>query len=145
MAARSSAVRAFERKRPSRKPFPEHLPRQRVVVAAPANCPCCGSAKLAKLGEDVTETLEVIPRQWKVIQTVREKFTCRECEKITQPPAPFHVTPRGFAGPNLLAMILFEKFGQHQPLNRQSERYAREASTSACRRSPTRSGPAPRR
>ena len=57
---------------------------------------------------------------------VRERFSCRECETITQPPAPFHVTPRGFAGPNLLAMILFEKFGQHQPLNRQSERYARE-------------------
>ncbi|WP_438270392.1 IS66 family transposase [Rhizobium mongolense] len=126
MAARSSTVRAFERKRPSRKPFPEHLPRERVVIAAPTNCPCCGSAKLSKLGEDITETLEVIPRQWKVIQTVREKFSCRECEKITQPPAPFHVTPRGFAGPNLLAMILFEKFGQHQPLNRQSERYARE-------------------
>ncbi|WP_338283372.1 IS66 family transposase [Sinorhizobium sp. KGO-5] len=126
MAARSSTVRAFERKRPSRKPFSEHLPRERVVIAAPASCPCCGSAKLAKLGEDVTETLEVIPRQWKVIQTVREKYSCRECEKITQPPAPFHVTPRGFAGPNLLAMILFEKFGQHQPLNRQSERYARE-------------------
>ena len=90
------------------------------------SCPCCGSAKLSKLGEDITETLEVIPRQWKVIQTVREKFSCRSCETITQPPAPFHVTPRGFAGPNLLAMILFEKFGQHQPLNRQSERYARE-------------------
>ena len=57
---------------------------------------------------------------------MREKFTCRDCEKITQPPAPFHVTPRGFLGPNLLATILFEKFGQHQPLNRQSERYARE-------------------
>ena len=126
MVARSSTVRAFERKRPSRKPFPEHLPRERVVIAAPASCPCCGSAKLSKLGEDITETLEVIPRQWKVIQTVREKFSCRECEKITQPPAPFHVTPRGFAGPNLLAMILFEKFAQHQPLNRQSERYARE-------------------
>ncbi len=117
---------AFERKRPSRKPFPEHLPRERVVIAAPTNCSCCGSAKLSKLGEDITETLEIIPRQWKVIQTVREKFSCRECEKITQPPAPFHVTPRGFAGPNLLAMILFEKFAQHQPLNRQSERYARE-------------------
>ncbi|RJG40634.1 IS66 family transposase [Mesorhizobium sp. DCY119] len=126
MAAGSSTVKAFERKRPSKKPFPEHLPRERVVVAPPLNCPCCGSAKLAKLGEDITETLEVIPRQWKVIQTVREKFSCRECEKIAQPPAPFHVTPRGFAGPNLLAMILFEKFGQHQPLNRQSERYARE-------------------
>jgi transposase len=126
IAAKASSVRAFERKRPSRKPFPEHLPRERVVIAAPTSCPCCGSFKLSKLGEDITETLEVIPRQWKVIQTVREKFTCRECEKITQPPAPFHVTPRGFAGPNLLAMILFEKFAQHQPLNRQSERYARE-------------------
>lgn len=68
----------------------------------------------------------MIPRRWKVIQTVREKFSCRQCETIAQPPAPFHVTSRGFAGPNLLAMVLFGKFGQHQPLNRQSERYARE-------------------
>jgi len=125
-AARTQTVKSFERKRPSRKPFPDHLPRERIVIAAPESCPCCGSAKLSKLGEDITETLEVIPRQWKVIQTVREKFSCRECEKITQPPAPFHVTPRGFAGPHLLAMILFEKFGQHQPLNRQSDRYRRE-------------------
>jgi len=125
-AARTETVKSFERRRPSRKPFPEHLPRERVVIAAPENCPCCGSAKLSKLGEDVTETLEVVPRSWKVIQTVRERFSCRSCETIAQPPAPFHVTPRGFAGPNLLAMILFEKFGQHQPLNRQSERYARE-------------------
>ena len=125
-SAPSSVVKSFERKRPARKPFPEHLPRERVVIAAPTQCPCCGSAKLSKLGEDVTETLEVVPRQWKVIQTVRERFSCRECERITQPPAPFHATPRGFAGPSLLAMILFEKFGQHQPLNRQSERYARE-------------------
>jgi transposase len=102
------------------------LPRERVVITAPESCPCCGSSKLSKLGEDITETLEVIPRQWKVIQTVREKFSCRNCARIAQPPAPFHVTPRGFAGPNLLAMILFEKFGQHQPLNRQSERYRRE-------------------
>jgi transposase len=125
-AARTQTVRPFERKRPSRKPFPAHLPRERVVIPAPECCPCCGSAQLSKLGEDVTETLEVIPRRWKVIQTVREKFSCRACETITQPPAPFHVTPRGFAGPNLLAMILFKKFGQHQPLNRQSERYRRE-------------------
>jgi transposase len=125
-SAPSTVVKSFERRRPVRKPFPEHLPRERVVIAAPASCPCCGSTKLSKLGEDVTETLEVVPRQWKVIQTVRERFSCRQCETISQPPAPFHVTPRGFAGPNLLAMILFEKFGQHQPLNRQSERYARE-------------------
>jgi transposase len=125
-AKRSTAIKSFERKRPNRKPFPDHLPRERVVIPAPKTCPCCGSAKLSKLGEDITETLEVVPRQWKVIQTVRERFSCRDCETIMQPPAPFHVTPRGFAGPSLLAMILFEKFGQHQPLNRQSERYARE-------------------
>jgi transposase len=125
-AARTQSVESFQRKRPARKPFPAHLPRERVVIPAPESCPCCGSSRLSKLGEDITETLEVVPRQWKVIQTVREKFSCRACETITQPPAPFHVTPRGFAGPNLLAMILFEKFGQHQPLNRQSERYRRE-------------------
>lgn len=125
-AVAKTTVAAFERRRPARKPFPEHLPRERVVVEAPAACTCCGSTRIVKMGEDITETLEVIPRQWKVIQTIREKVTCRECEKISQPPAPFHPTPRGWAGPNLLAMVLFEKFGQHQPLNRQAERYAKE-------------------
>jgi transposase len=125
-AARTTTVAAFTRKKPARKPFPEHLPRERVVVPAPAVCLCCGSDKLCKLGETVTETLESIPRQWKVIQTVRETFSCRACETITQPSAPFHTVPRGWAGPSLLAMILFEKFGQHQPLNRQAERFARE-------------------
>ncbi len=124
--AAKTSVTAFERRRPARKPFPEHLPRERVVIEAPTSCTCCGSARIVKMGEDITETLEVIPRQWKVVQTVREKFTCRDCEKISQPPAPFHPTPRGWAGPNLLAMVLFEKFGQHQPLNRQAERYAKE-------------------
>ncbi len=125
-ATTTTTVTAFVRRRPSRRPFPEHLPRERMVEAAPSSCSCCGGTRLAKLGEDITETLEVIPRQWKVIQHVREKFTCRDCEAISQPPAPFHPTPRGWAGANLLAMILFEKFGQHQPLNRQAERYARE-------------------
>jgi len=125
-AARTTTVTAFERKRPARKPFPEHLPRERVVVPAPCSCPACGGDRLSKLGEDVTETLEVIPRSWKVIQTVREKFSCRDCEKIAQAPAPFHVVPRGWAGPSFLAMLLFEKYGQHQPLNRQAERFARE-------------------
>ena len=124
--APKTAIAAFERRRPTRKPFPEHLPRERVVIEAPIACSCCGSDRIVKMGEDVTETLEVIPRQWKVVQTVREKFTCRNCERISQPPAPFHPTPRDWAGPNLLAMILFEKFGQHQPLNRQAEHYAKE-------------------
>src|SRR5471032_1012480 len=124
--AKTTTVAAFTRKRPARKPFPEHLPRERVVVDPPAACDCCGGNRLRKMGEDVTKTLESIPRKWKVIETVREKFTCRDCEKISQAPAPFHVIARGGAGPSLLAMVLFEKFGQHQPLNRQAERYARE-------------------
>jgi transposase len=119
------AVAPFTRRKPVRVPFPAHLPRERVVIPGPTACPCCGG-KLAKLGETTTETLEVVPRQWKVIQTVREKFTCRSCEKITQPPAPFHVIPRGHVGPSLLAMMLYAKYGEHQPLNRQSEVYARE-------------------
>jgi len=125
-AAKTTKVVSFTRQRPSRKPFPDNLPRERVIVPGPAACACCGGARLSKLGEDITETLEVIPKSWKVIQHVREKFTCRDCEKISQAPAPFHVIPRGWAGPSLLAMVLFEKFGQHQPLNRQAERYAKE-------------------
>src|SRR5882724_11748179 len=120
-----AVVKSFTRRRPVRAPLPAHLPRERVVIPAPCACPACGG-KLAKLGEDIVETLEVVPRQWKVIQTVREKFTCRSCEKITQPPAPFHVIARARAGASLLAMILYAKFGQHQPLNRQSDVYARE-------------------
>ena len=124
--AKATTVAGFSRKRPERNTFPEHLPRERVLVDPPKACDCCGGNRLRKLGEDVTRTLETIPRQWKVIETVREKFTCRDCEKISQAPAPFHVVARGWAGANLLAMILFEKFGQHQPLNRQAERYALE-------------------
>ena len=124
--AKATTVARFTRKRPERNTFPDHLPRERVVIDPPTACECCGSNRLRKLGEDVTRTLETQPRRWKVIETVREKFTCRDCEKISQAPAPFHVIARGWAGASLLAMIAFEKFGQHQPLNRQAERYALE-------------------
>lgn len=125
--ARTTQVAAFQRKAPRpRLEFPAHLPRERVVVEAPATCQCCGGDRLRKLGEDVTETLESIPRSWKVIQTVREKFTCRDCETISQAPAPFHAIPRGWAGPSLLALVACEKFGAHQPLNRLCDQFARE-------------------
>ena len=122
-AAKTQNVRPFTRKRPVRKPWPDDIERERVVMEAPTSCACCGGSRLAKVGEDVTRTLEEIPRRFKLIETVREKFTCRDCEKISQPPAPFHATPRGFIGPQLLATILFDKFGMHIPLNRQSARF----------------------
>ncbi|MBV1800391.1 IS66 family transposase [Siccirubricoccus sp. G192] len=121
--ARSERPGMPSRGQPVRAPLPAHLPRERVVIPGPTACPCCGG-RLSKLGEDITETLEVEPIKWKVIQTVRERFSCRACETITQPPAPFHPIARGRAGPNLLAMILEAKFGQHLPLNRQSETFA---------------------
>jgi len=101
-------VQGFTRAR-TRRDFPAHLPRRRIVHPAPACCPCCGGTRLSKIGEDITETLDVVPRQLFVTQHVREKFSCRACEKIAQPPAPFHAIARGFAGPSLLAMILVDK------------------------------------
>jgi transposase len=118
-------VQAFERRRPARRPLPEHLPRERIIYPAPSACPCCGGT-LHKIGEDVTEMLELAPRRWKVIQHVREKFSCRACESITQPPAPSHPIARGRAGPGLLAHVLFSKYCLHLPLNRQSTVYAQE-------------------
>jgi transposase len=118
-------VQGFTRPK-TRRNFPAHLPRRRIVHPAPTCCPCCGGTKLSKIGEDVTETLDVVPRQLFVTEHVREKFSCRSCEKIAQPPAPFHAIARGFAGPSLLAMILVDKYADHQPLNRQSEQLARE-------------------
>jgi transposase len=117
-AGQQSSVRPHMRAKPVRGPLPAHLPRERLVLPSPVSCPCCGG-KLVKLGEAITETLESIPRSYKVIQTVREKFSCRLCETITQPPAPFHPITRGRAGPELLATIIHGKFGDHQPLNRQ--------------------------
>jgi transposase len=124
--AAAVAVRGFTRQKAVRRNFPADLPRRRIVHPAPATCPCCGGTKLSRIGEDVTETLDVVPRQWFVTEHVREKFSCRSCETISQPPAPFHAIARGFAGPSLLAMMLVEKYANHQPLNRQSEQYARE-------------------
>lgn len=119
------------RERPARAPrgprkLPDNLPVERVVEPPPCACSKCGSARLHKLGEVVSKTLECEPRRWKIIEHVREKFSCRDCELITEAPAPSHPIPRGFAGPSLLAMILVAKFLLHQPLNRQAATYARE-------------------
>jgi transposase len=124
-APQSVTVSSFARRKPARRPLPEHLPRERVVYPVPSACPCCGGG-LSKLGEDVTETLELQPRQWKVLQHVREKYACRRCEAITQAPAPSHPIARGRAGPGLLAHVLFGKYGLHLPLTRQSTTFARE-------------------
>jgi transposase len=112
--------------RPPRRPLPDNLPVERVVEPPPCACGKCGSIRLRKLGEVVSKTVECEPRRWKIVEHVREKFSCRDCEAITEPPAPSRPIPRGFAGPSLLAMVLVSKYSLHLPLNRQSAAYARE-------------------
>jgi transposase len=97
---RANPARGHLRRPATRRNFPDHLPRRRIVHPTPT---CCGGDKLSKIGEDVTD---VMPRQMFVTQHVREKFSCRSCDKISQPPAPFHT--RCFADPSLLAMILVD-------------------------------------
>lgn len=64
--ARTTSVVAFTRKRPARKPFPEPLLRERVVVAGPTSCACCGGTRLAKLGDDLGFAQgEASPRRWR--------------------------------------------------------------------------------
>jgi transposase len=114
------------RPRPARKPLPEDLPRE-VITHLPAHncCPDCGGA-LRKFGEDVSEQLERIPATYKVIRHVRPKFACAGCERVVEAPAPSRPIERGLPGPGLLAHVLVSKYGDHQPLYRQSEIYARE-------------------
>jgi Transposase C of IS166 homeodomain/zinc-finger binding domain of transposase IS66 len=66
--AETTNVRGFTRRPAERNTFPEHLPRERVVIDPPKRCECCGGLRLRKLGEDVARTLETEPRRWKVIR-----------------------------------------------------------------------------
>jgi transposase len=89
------------------------------------SCPCCGG-ELRQFGEDVSEQLKRIPATYKVIRHVRPKFACSGCDRVVEAPAPSRPIAYGLAGPNLLAHVLVSKFGDHQPLYRQSEIFARE-------------------
>lgn len=101
-----------------RKPLPDHLPREEHILEPACQCPACGGA-MQKIGEDVSETLEIIPERFKVIRTIRPKLSCMKCDTIVQEPAPSRPIPRGFAGPGLLAHVLVSKYADHLPLYRQ--------------------------
>jgi len=107
-----------------RQPLPEHLPREMRLLEPACQCPACGAA-MQKIGEDVSEMLELIPERFKVIRIVRPKMSCTRCDTIVQEAAPSRPIPRGFAGPGLLAHVLVSKYADHLPLYRQSEIYAR--------------------
>ena len=113
------------KEQPKRKPLPDHLPREDIVLGPGETCATCGGT-LRRIGEDVSETLEYVPGRFKVIRTVRPKMSCRCCETIHQAPAPSMPIERGRPGPGLLAHVLVSKYADHLPLYRQSQIYGRE-------------------
>src|SRR5215831_3363588 len=120
------ATRSGEDGKHGRKPLPAHLPRERIVREPAPTCTGCGGTVLRKLGEDVTELLEYVPSTFKVVQVVRPKLSCRDCERIAQAPLPSLPIERGRPGPGLLAHVIVSKYADGLPLYRQSDIYARQ-------------------
>jgi len=112
--------------RSERKPLPEHLKREEVIHKPDTDCcPDCGGG-LRHFGDDISEQLEYVPESFKVIRHIRPKFTCTDCDRIIEAPAPSRPIERGLAAPSLLAHVTVSKYADHLPLFRQSEIYARQ-------------------
>lgn len=110
---------------PKRRALPAHLPREEVRIEPEAHlCDDCGGA-LHAVGESISEMLDWIPAQLRVIRTVRPKYACRTCNRIAQAPAPERPIAGGLATPALLAQVLTAKYCDHTPLYRQSQIFAR--------------------
>ena len=123
--AQGSPTPQAERPVPVRA-FPDHLARVDIVAepaSGPCACPSCGGA-LRRLSADSAEQLDVAPVQWRVVRTIRPKYSCRACEKIVQAPAPIKAIARGKAAFATLAHITASKFDHHLPLYRQAEMMA---------------------
>jgi transposase len=122
--AQDTAVPSGDKRKPRRRPLPEHLPRNETVLSAPEACTACGG-KLKPVGEDVTEELEYIPGRFIVNRIVRPRLACACCETFHQAPLPSRPIERGRPGPGLLAHVLVGKYADHLPLYRQSQIFAR--------------------
>jgi transposase len=114
-----------EEHRPRRRPrVSPDTPRERRELDPGTACPDCGG-ELRLVGEDVSEMLDMIVAQLKVIEIARPKKSCRCCEKMVQVPAPSRPIRGSMATASLLAYILVSKFDDHLPLYRQNEIFAR--------------------
>jgi transposase len=118
------ATDALEARSP-RKPLPDHLPREDVVLTIAGDiCGCCGGA-LHAIGKSVSEMLDWVPAQLRVVRITRPKYACRSCNKVVQAPAPERLIAGGLATPALLAQVMVSKYCDHTPLYRQSQIFAR--------------------
>jgi transposase len=129
-AEAASPERKAERiraRRTNRGSLPPHLPRVETVVDIDdKTCPCC-QGRLHRIGEDVSERLDVIPAQFRVLVTRRPKYACRACEEgVVQAPAPARLIEGGLPTEALIAHVLVAKYADHCPLYRQAQIYARQ-------------------
>jgi transposase len=123
-ARRPAVLAAPEKAQPKRQSLPEHLPREERRLDVESHiCPC--GAVLHGIGESVSEMLDWVPAQLRVIRIVRPKYACRACETVVQAPAPERLIAGGLATPALLAQVLVSKYCDHTPLYRQSRIFAR--------------------
>lgn len=117
-----------------RNPLPDHLPRVEIehdLNDAEKACPCCGELRV-RIGQEVSEQLEYLPASFKVLRHVRHKYACRKCEAealnpqidiAAKPPQPI---AKGLPGPGLLAYVAVSKLGDHLPLYRLENIFARQ-------------------
>ena len=126
-------IEAHSRKKPGRKPLPENLPRVEIVHDIGEEEKVCGcGATLERLGEEVSEKLDIIPAIIRVIRHIRPKYGCRCCEGVEDDgptikiaPVPPQIIPKGIASAGLLAHILTAKFADALPFYRQEKQFAR--------------------
>lgn len=110
---------------PRRQPLPQHLVRQEMLIDVDGDgCPGCGG-KLHAIGESISEMLDWVPAQLRVLRIRRPKYACRACNTVAQAPAPERVIAGGLPTPALLAQVLVSKYCDHTPLYRQSQIFAR--------------------
>ncbi len=114
-----------DKRKPKRRPLPDHLPRHEVVLSTGEACTSCGGS-LRQLGEDVTEELEYVPGRFMVNRIVRPRMACSDCEQFTQAPLPSRPIERGHPGAGLLAHVLVSKYADHLPLYRQAQIFGRD-------------------
>ena len=124
---RGKSGRAVRSPNRNRGALPAHLPRvEQVIEPRSTMCPC-GCGPMTMIGEDVSERLDVIPAQFRVLVTRRPKYACRRCSgAVAQAHAPEHVVPGGLPTEALIAQVIVAKFGDHLPFYRQSAIYARQ-------------------
>ena len=127
--AKSAAERekATRKRRTNRGALPAHLPRIEIVVDIEDKaCPCC-KGQLHRIGEDVSERLDIVPAQFRVLVTRRPKYACRACEgAVVQAPAPARLIEGGLPTEATVAHVLVSKYADHLPLYRQAQIYARQ-------------------